>query len=77
MSSRRSGYFPRLREILQHGRISVREIVAATALTEKSVRRMINNSDPSRFSSVEKVGEFLRSRDIPIDIRHEFAEQEG
>lgn len=77
MRFRRIGYFPRFATMLRNHEIRISEVVRDTGLTEKSVRRMANNSGYSLFTSVEKVVGFLNGRDVALDAGQEFAEAEA
>jgi hypothetical protein len=77
MTHRRCGYFPRFADMLGAHRIPVMDVVRGTGLTEKSVRRMANNSGYSLFTSVEKVVAFLNGRSLMLEAGQEFAEAEG
>lgn len=74
MPFRRRGYFPRLEKLLADHDITIADVVAATGLTEKSVRRMASRTGYSLFSSVEKVIEFLNARSLHLQVSGEFAE---
>jgi hypothetical protein len=77
MTFRRCGYFPRFAGMLGAHGIGVMDVVRGTGLTEKSVRRMANNSGYSLFTSVEKVVAFLNGRNLMLKAGQEFAEAEG
>ena len=74
MSGRRRGYFPRLGRLMTENGISVPDVVAGSGLTEKSVRRMINRTGYSLFTSVDAVVVFLNTRGCGLDAEREFAE---
>jgi hypothetical protein len=77
MTSRRSGYFPRLGRMLRRHDIRISEVVNETGLTEKSVRRMAHNNGYSLFTSVEKVVSCLNERQLGLKTEQEFVEAEG
>ena len=77
MIVRRRGYFPRISKILAENKIPVKEVVAGTALSEKTVRTMIRGDYLCARESVERVLVFLAARGIYLKIDHEFLQDEA
>ena len=72
--ARRTGYFPRLEKLMSDNEVALSELIEGSGLVEKSVRRMVNKSAPSLYTSVEKVVEFLNKKGLGLQLEQEFTE---
>jgi hypothetical protein len=74
---RRLGYFVRMQRLMDRNGLSVSDVMRGTAISEKSLRRMLHCSAPSLYTSVREVIDFLNQRGLGLDASQEFVEEGG